>query len=62
MMVMMLCKVMVIYESDTMILSIAVLVSLQIFEAATPSVVYINTFIETRDAFSMNMLEVRGSG
>ena len=32
----------------------------QVFESATPSVVYINTFIETRDAFSMNMLEVSG--
>jgi hypothetical protein len=31
---------------------------LQIFEEATPSVVYINTFIEQRDAFSMNIMEV----
>jgi len=31
----------------------------QIFEEATPSVAYINTFVEQRDAFSMNTMEVR---
>ena len=31
---------------------------LQVFEEATPSVVYINTFVEQRDAFSMNVMEV----
>jgi hypothetical protein len=31
----------------------------QIFEATRPSVAYINTFVEQRDAFSMNIMEVR---
>lgn len=31
---------------------------MQIFQDATPSVVYINTFIEQRNAFSMNVMEV----
>eukprot|EP00752_Nemacystus_decipiens_P008782 g7836.t1 len=38
---------------------------ISIFEKSTPSVVYINTFVNQRDAFSMNVLEVpagTGSG
>lgn len=36
---------------------------MQLFEKATPSVVYINTFFETRDAFTTNVLETpQGTG
>jgi hypothetical protein len=38
---------------------------IDIFQEATPSVAYINTFVEQRDAFSMNVMEVpagTGSG
>ncbi|CAM9312130.1 unnamed protein product [Discosporangium mesarthrocarpum] len=38
---------------------------IRIFEQSTPGVVYINTFVSQRDAFSMNILEVpagTGSG
>jgi len=38
---------------------------IDVFQESTPSVAYINTFVEQRDAFSMNVMEVpagTGSG